>query len=272
VTHLKDLAAITLCLALIGCDQAALMKKWVRPEDESRVRNYVDLLRLGKFDEITRDVDPSLAKPNNRETFAKMAALFPNENPVSTKVVEAHIFHGPEYSTTSMTLEYQFPSKWLLVHLTTKQAGGQTTIIGFHIDALSRSLESQNRFTLVGKSALQYTMLILAVCSLAFSVYAAILCIRTGDGKKKWLWAIVALVGVGSVGINWTTGQLSFTILSIHIPCATAASSLYGPWTVQAFLPLGAILSFSRRRKATPAPESVGGQAQQTRTDITGNP
>lgn len=244
----KCLIGIAFCTFVGGCDQATLMKKWIPPESEQSARSYVDLLRQGKFDQIAHDLDPSVtdAVPNS---FAKMAAMLPAEAPQSVKVVGAHTFRGREYSTTSITLEYEFPSKWLLVDVTTKKMGGVATLLGFHVALLSDSLENRNRFTLSGKGAVQYSVLALALCSLGFSLYVLVLCFRTKGVRRKWLWVPFILVGAEKLAVNWTTGQLTFGILALQIPCATASHPLYGPWTVGVFLPVGAILFLNRQRK-----------------------
>jgi hypothetical protein len=248
VRHFNSLVWIGFCVSLVGCDQAALMKKFTPPQDESIARGYVELLRQGKFDQIGHDLDPSIVDSNVRDTFAQMAAFFPNETPESIKVVGAHIFYGQESSTMDITLEYQFRSKWLLANVTTQKKGDVSTITGFHVTAMADSLENLNKFTLAGKNTVQYLILAVAVCSLLFSLCAFALCMRTKFGKNKWLWMIFTLVGVGKLGINWTTGQWTWTFVFIQIPCATANHSLYGPWTVAVSLPLGAILFLNHRR------------------------
>jgi hypothetical protein len=255
--RLKFLAGIAFCAFLFGCDQATLMKKFTPPDDELFARTYFDQLRQGKFDQIVSDLDPSVADPSVRDKVAEMASHIPAEAPVSVKVVGAHVFRNPEYSTTSITLEYQFPSKWLLVDVTTQRKAEASTVLGFHVTAESDSLENLNRFTLLGKSAIQYLILTLAVGSLAFSFYVLILCIRTKDVNRKWLWMLFILVGVGKVAINWKTGQLAFGIIAINIPSATASHPLYGPWTVAVFLPLGAILFLNRQRRMKIPAEAI---------------
>lgn len=252
------LGGIAFCAFLVGCDSATLVKKWTPPENESTARRYVDLLQQGKLDQITRDLDPSLwGEPNAQDTFAKMAAIVPAGIPESVKVVGVHISQGPGYSTTGITLEYQFPRKWLLLEVVTKKEGNVSTVVGFHVTPLSDSLENLNKFTLVGKSAVQYSILALAVCSLVFSFYVLVLCIRPKDGKAKWLWMPFILVGVEKLAVNWTTGQLTFGVLAIQIPCITVSRPPYGPWTVGAWLPLGAILFLNRQRKRKIAGESL---------------
>lgn len=251
------LVGIALCLLLVGCDEAALMKKWTPPEAESIARKYVDLLREGKLDLIERDLDPSIMDSDVGGTFAKMAAMFPAEAPESIRVVGAHVLHRPESTATNITLEYQFPKKWLLVDLTTQRTRNVSTIVGFHVQPLRDSLQNLNRFTLVGKSTDQYLFLIIAIGSLLFSLYVFVLCIVTKNEKRKWLWMLFILLGVSKLAVNWTTGQWNVTLLAIQIPCAMATAPLYGPWTVAASAPLGAILYLIRREKIRTAGGSV---------------
>jgi hypothetical protein len=103
----KYLVGVAFCVFLLGCDDAAIMRKWTPPQAEANARNYVELLRQGKFERIEHDLDTSVTDSNIRDMFAKMAALFPAGDPESVKVVGAHTFHGQGYSTADITLEYQ---------------------------------------------------------------------------------------------------------------------------------------------------------------------
>jgi TRAP-type C4-dicarboxylate transport system permease small subunit len=55
------------------------------------------------------------------------------------------------------------------------------------------------------------------------------------------------LAGLGKLAINWGTGQWSFTILALQIPCASAIKPLYQPWIIAAYLPVGAMLFLNER-------------------------
>jgi hypothetical protein len=243
------LVAIAFCAFLVGCDQAALMKKFTPPEEESIAKSYVALLQQGKFDQIEHDLDSSLIDSNLRNTLSKMAAFFPSESPQSVKVVGAHIYRDEQSSKVDITFEYQFPSKWLLVNVTTQKNGDVRTVIGLHVTPIADSLENLNKFTLVGKSALQYLTLVCDVGSLLFTLYVFALCIRSKDMNRKWLWLIVVLVGVGKFAVNWGTGQWTYQLIAIQIPCFSMTHPLYGPWTVAAYVPLGAMVFLHRRWK-----------------------
>jgi hypothetical protein len=117
------LASVVVCFLLSGCDEAAMMKKFTSPADEAIAREYAESLQQRKFDRIEHDLDPSLKSASATEAFSKMAALFPADAPESVKVVGAHTSHSAELSTSDMTLEYQFPNKWLLVNVVTQKEG-----------------------------------------------------------------------------------------------------------------------------------------------------
>lgn len=240
---------------LSGCNQATLMKTMVPQEDEATTRRYVDDLRQNRLDQIEQDMDAGLKDSNLHGTLVSMAAMFPAQEPVSTKVVGFRTLFGSAPGT-EITLEYEFPQKWLLAEVVTQKSEGVTTIVGFHVTPIADSLENLNRFTLVGKGESQYVILSLAVLAPLFSLYAFILCIKTRMGKKKWLWLIFILLGIGKLMVNWTTGQVFFTPLAIQLPPAGANAQLYGPWLVYVSVPLGAILFLiMRKRLIGPIPQ-----------------
>jgi hypothetical protein len=259
------LASVAVCLLLVGCDQAALMKKFTPQADETIARGYAQLLQQRKFDQIEHDLDPSLVDASTPETFSKMAAFFPAETPDSVKVVGAHTSHVQELSTSDITLEFQFPTKWLLVTVITQKKGDVSTLVGLHVTPIPDSLENLNRFTLVGKSALQYLTLICAVVSLLFTFYVFSVCIRSQDMNPKWLWSIAVLVGVGYFGVDWRTGQWTFQLFAIQIPCFSMKHALYGPWIVAAYFPLGALAFLHRRWKRKITGESIPEVPTETR-------
>jgi hypothetical protein len=240
---------------LAGCNQATLMKKVTPPEDEAAARRYVDLLRQNRFEQIEQDLDPVLKRPNLRDTLVTMAAMFPAQEPASAKVVGLRMFVGPDSRGTSITLEYEFPEKWLLVNVVKQNKGGVASVVGFHVTPVAESLEDLNRFTLANKSTSHYAILFLAVLAPLFSLYAFVLCIKTKIKRMKWLWLVFTLLGVGQLGVNWTTGQILFTPIAVHLPPSGAAAPLYEPWLVYVSLPLGAIIFLFRRK-------SFGGSVQ----------
>jgi len=252
-------------LKLIGYDRASLMKKMTPQDDESLAKRYMDLLRQSRFEKAEEGLDPGISDGAMRDKLAAMAGMFPTREPLSIKTVDTHVLHGADFSTTSITLEYEFapavmptggrtelsPRSWLLAEVVIGTRSGVKSIAGLHVMPISESVEDMNEFTFVGKGISQYAALCLVVLVLAFSLYALVLCIRTKIGKSKWIWMILIIIGVCRVSLNWATGQWFFTPLAIQVPPVNASCSPYGPWIVQITVPLGAIAFLLLRKSLT---------------------
>jgi len=244
-----NLIAALLLITLAGCDRASMMKMMTPSDDEQIAKGYINLLRQGKLEQIEKDLDSSIKTANIRDTLAKMAALIPSQDPQSVKVVGAYTFRSPDLYQSNITFEYQFPNQWMLANVAIQKKRGVSTIIGFNVYRIPESLENLNRFTLSGKTALQYLVLALAVLVPLFILYALILCVRTKIEKRKWLWILFMLLGVGKLAVNWTTGQWSIMPLHVSLFGVGAFSPPYGAWTLSVSLPLGAMLFFIRKGK-----------------------
>jgi hypothetical protein len=202
--------SLLLLIILPGCtpaDPASQIKRLTPPKDQTIATNYIALLRQNKFEQIEKDLDPSIKSALTQDTLVKMAEAIPPQDPVSVKVIGAQQARGPDLYKINLSFEYQFPSKWLLINVATQKKGGVSTIIGFNVYPLSDSLENINRFTLTGKNLLQYATLAFAILIPLFILSVLVLCIRTKMTKRKWLWIIFILLGIGRLTVNWTTGQ-----------------------------------------------------------------
>ncbi|GGY18972.1 hypothetical protein GCM10008098_08910 [Rhodanobacter panaciterrae] len=239
--------------AIAGCDQSSLLKAMTPSGDEQTAKSYIDLLREHKFEQIEQAIDPEIKVPNLHDALVEMAGLIPAQDPTSVKVVGANTFKGPDIYKSNITFEYQFSDKWLLANVAIQKKGGVSTIIGFNVNRLSDSLENLNKFKLAGKSLLQYAVLAGTILIPLFSLYALVLCARARIPKRKWLWIVFILFGIGKFAVNWTTGQWGFMPLSFQLFGAGAFAPLYGAWTLSISLPLGAIWFLMRRKSFSQA-------------------
>ncbi len=252
-------------LGLVGCSKADLMQKFASPEDQALARHYIDLLRQERLEDIEKTMDPSIAGPSAHQTLMRMAALFPPGEPTSVTLVGAHQIRTPSSSTANLTFEYNFAGTWLLTNVAVKNHGGNRTIVGFHVYTESTSLELQNKFTLSGKTALQYLILTLMLVIPLFILWALIVCVRTKLKGRKWPWVLFILLGVGRFAVNWTTGVWGFSPMHFQLLGASAVAPLYGPWTLGVSLPLGAIVFLLSRDKLRSLDAGANGQKESAR-------
>ena len=238
-----------LLVLLVGCSKAEILQKIASPQDQAYARHTIDLLRQQRFADIEKDIDPSIAGPSVHATLVRMAEMIPSGEPTSVTLVGAHLTRADGAITTNLTFEYEFSGKWLLANVATKNQGGHMTVVGFNVVPRSISLEEQNRFTLTGKSPMQYLVLALAVMLPMLTIYALVACARTKLKGRKWPWILFILIGFGKLAVNWTSGQWIAAPLSLQLFSASAFAPLYGPWTLAVSAPVGAIAFLMLRRK-----------------------
>jgi hypothetical protein len=242
--------AIVMAMLVAGCDQTANMDKFVPHEEDVLARGYIDSIRKHNLDPVEKALDASLKRPNTHAMFEQMSALMPDAEPISVKVVGAHInttVGTGASTTTNLTYEFQYADRWLLANVALRKVGDVSTIVGIHVNPLSDSLENLNRFTLSGKGAQQYLILGAAIVASLFTLFALVLCATTKLKGRKWPWILFIIFGLGKFSVNWTTGQFDFMPIAIQFFSAGAFAGLYGPWVVSVSIPFGAALFLLRR-------------------------
>jgi uncharacterized membrane protein len=120
----------------------------------------------------------------------------------------------------------------------------QWRIAGFHVQAASKADIASHKFGAAGKSVGHYLFLAMAVLSPLAMVAALVKVIRTDGLRRKWLWGILAFLGLLSLQMNWTTGEVTVHYLTVQLLGAgiLKAASPLAPWTLIFSVPVGAAL------------------------------
>jgi hypothetical protein len=124
---------------------------------------------------------------------------------------------------------------------------GKLSIVGLHVYPEKEPLEAQNRFRWAGKSALEYAVFAYGVAAMLFTVVVLIVAAKTKMRRRKWLWILFILFGVGKISVNWATGHWGIALLAVQLLSFSAYAEYFGPWTLSVSLPIGAILFLIRR-------------------------
>ena len=205
---MRHVAYLFALILLCGCSQESLLQKFSSVQDQAIAKSYIDKLRTRDFDAIENAADQSIKSPTLRNTLVQMANQIPNQEPTSVKLVGAKTFHMASTTTVNTTFEYKFGPKWLIANVAIQDKKGVKTIVGFNVNPEPSSLESQNRFSLFGKSAVQYCALSAAIAAALLTLYSLIVCIRTklsgkngrGFFSSSWAsekWRSIGLPGNG---------------------------------------------------------------------------
>ena len=205
-------------------------------------KSYFEELRQRQVDQILQSFDPSADKDRLRGDLGRVIDLVPQQEPLGVETLGATVeCKGSGVCTKLITLEYEYPDRWILFQVTVSSRSGHYAITDVFVRSESMPAESMNRFTLRGESWPHYAILLMALFSVGLAVYALVLCIRTHIQKRKWLWIIITILGIGKLGIQWSSGELWDKIFHVSILPAGWGFDPESPF-MYASIPAGAIL------------------------------
>lgn len=248
-----------LCLLFAGCSQQELMAKFEPHPESEMARGFIDDLRQGDFAKAQAMMSNRLRADSQLDTAMKQVSDAMAGKPVrSVRIIGAYtntLLGKDGRSTYNLTYEYELEPGWMVFNVVLQRAGDEVEVVGFHGQMLDRSLEKINTFSFAHAGGKHFLMLLLMMASFGFCLYAFITCLRTPIRKRKWLWALLTLVGFTTLSFNWTQGSFSFQPLSFQLFSASWVKQAYGPVVMGVSLPLGAIW-FMARRKALMATQA----------------
>jgi len=148
-----------------------------------------------------------------------------------------------------VTDQYDFGDRMVVWNTRLHKASSASPwlIEGLHVNGATTRQLAANRFTLVGKSPIQYGFLFAVLLSPILMIAGAIKAITTKGLRHKWLSVIASFLGLCSFHMNWTTGQIFSQLASINILGAGIVrdASPFAPWVLSMTLPVGALLVLS---------------------------
>ncbi len=250
----KPLVIVTLlAVTLFGCKPNDFlrntMNRMAPDDDEALAMECLIALRARDFETVIGQLDPQVVKPGIESKMLPVADMLAQGEPLSVELVGCRILSTPDKRRSHLTYQYHFTDAWILATITIDTVGENKKIFAVSVNPIPKSLGELNAFTLAGKSLRHYVLLSLAVIIPVFIIWTIILCARTKI-RKKWLWIIFILIGITSLNLNWTTGQMGFQPIAFKIPgVGMVKMGLYAPWILKVSFPLGAILFLIKRRK-----------------------
>ncbi|MFN4291034.1 MAG: hypothetical protein ACK4E7_09180 [Permianibacter sp.] len=244
-------SALLAMLAMLctACSPDTLMQQIVDQSKVDSARAILDRLNSSERTTLLAELDPSIQAEDPAAVLLALAAILPDQAPLSEKVVGYHALSQDGVEFVNVTFEREYPGQWLLANVATKTEAGRRTIVGLNVQPNAQSLRELNRFTLTDKSLSHYLILSAAIVAFLFTTYTLYRAARTPIPKRKWLWLLFVACGFGQVAIQWTSGAVAVSLLSVQLFSAGATAPLYGPWLISCSLPLGAIAFWWRRKR-----------------------
>lgn len=240
-------------LAAAGCSSESVVRRLTPHDADVRARDYLSLLVRGRTDSVEARLAPSIRDQNAHATVAQLAALLAGQSLDSMHVVSLRVNTVSGTMTARFAdLGYEFHTRrgWFVADVATVDSAGTWLVDGLHVEPVTDKLERLNAFTLAGRSALHYVVLLLAVVCVLISFSVAWLVAFRSRMRRRWLWALVALVGVGQVMLDWTTGEVGARTLSFELfGAGFVRGAPAAPWILSFSFPLGAAIAFERYRR-----------------------
>jgi len=254
-----------LCVLLSGCSPndyvRNMMNRMAPDDDEALAHEYLAALRSHDIDTATRLLDQQFNNSGVETNLAVVSEILDKGDIVSLELVGCNVFSTRQKRRTTLTYQYEFTNAWILATLTIDTMDEQKQVFGINVNPIPKSLGELNAFSFAGKGLKHYGMLFGAVAIPAFMLFSLVVCVRTKMKKRKWLWIIFIILGIGSLTLNWTTGQLSINPLNLQLLGAGCYKpGLYAQWTISIAFPLGALLFLLRRKKLINEPEEKDSQ------------
>ena len=245
---MKYLQVLVTLLALLAAfsTKADLSDSPLVPQEEMNfAKDYLSQVRGRNFNYVLSYIDSGQI---SEEKLEEVAAYFPSGQLLSTELVGSQVSTFNSIWQGNFSFEYEFESGWALANVVLRRVDDKTTVIGFNVYRTEASQKELNKFILSDKTVLHYFILVLACIVTVFILITLIYCIKTPIQKRKWLWVLFVLGGIGTISINWTTGLYEFNILQYQLFGAAAiAAGEYAPWVITAGFPLGAIVFWFKR-------------------------
>ena len=191
--------------------------------------------------------------------FRQLRVYAPPGEPTRRRLINFFRGYG---QTESLSLQYEltYPGEGVLYDIRLKRPkGGAWRAEYVHLQRATDAQLAPNRFTLA-KPPGHWLFLALTLLSPVTMLAALVAVVRAPRFKRKWLWAIVALAGMGSVSMDWSTGQVLFnplTLALIGVGATTQGFLGFFPYIVKFTLPIGAMAAFWRVAKARRAAKTA---------------
>jgi hypothetical protein len=257
------LLALFTTAMLWGCS----FESFVPDDVEEVVRENERLVMAGDAAGLRAAMIPEAAATVTDEVMAQIATIFPaGEAPKETRWL-GYMSTSSASTTTGSTkltevvrqLDFEGSSVVVSQRLTLTDDGLRLLHVNFTL--LTPEEVAAGEFSLEGKSLTHYVVLAGVAAVLLFSIVSVFAVWRPPALKRRILWTLFCLIGVGTLHFNWATGELTsgliertadtfrINFLQVHVLSAAAEKVGAGPWIITLAFPLGAVLFWIQKAR-----------------------
>lgn len=239
-----------LIIGLTGCIAKIDFSKIVPDNVDKFATGFVSEIYKGNIDSCLTLVLPEMNNDNGKQFLTNTSTNIQSISIDSFNIINARktsIFGDNGFTNYGIEYEYKAGDKFIYFTFGIREQSGKLTVTSFDGKITDDSLATLHAFDIKDKGFLHFLFLYLAILIPIFIIVTLIFAIRT-KLTKKWLWIIGILFGFMKFSINWTTGQVGFSLINISILGAGfSKSGIIAPWIISFSLPIVAVIFWYKR-------------------------
>ena len=239
-------------IALVGCSPGKFPETLLTETERGLVRAAVDDVARGDAARLSSKVEPSIAAQIGDAMPAMQQAL--PRPPLELTPLNANVSLTGDVRVAEAVYQVKGKSGWALVEARMQTANGSSRLAGFFVQSVQTEPRRLNAFRLSDAGAAAM------LAAVAVTIAGVVRIWRSGLFARRWLWTLGALVGLTTLKMNWSTGEVAFHPVSFQIFSFSAFKQpLFEPWTLGVSLPLVALIALLKRRRQTREDASADG-------------
>lgn len=246
-------------LLLASCSQQQFNDTLASPADKALAVRFIGALQSGQIEAVKGETEPQL--------YAQTLAMAPRIKaavPAATNYAlvtvgsETNSVNGVSQTLKALNYELGSGNRWAVMQIVVKAAPAGPQVLGWHAVPFDHQPTSSGAFTFEGKGALHYLWLVAMMLSTGTILAATVMIARSKGLRRRALWAIGTLVGLGQFTLNWSTGAWAVRPLGFFLLGSAALKpSPFDAWMLSFSLPVVAVIFLVRRKTLLAANEEA---------------
>jgi hypothetical protein len=247
---MKRVAAIGLfAFVLCGCSWQQTLEK-LATEEDAFARGYLDAVRSGDKERARALLVAEGRETATDEMFTTMRSLLDRGARREVTLVGGQVNTqlGSGRRTTLLTYQIHDAFGFVMVEFRIRHEAGELLVDSLRLTPLPDDLREIHALRIWDKGPAHWLVLLAFAGELALIIYALVACARTPMRRRKWLWILFILCGVGVLTFDWTSGEIVYRILQLQLfGIGFSKAGPYAPWTLSLSFPIGALVFLACR-------------------------
>jgi hypothetical protein len=240
----------SLIIGLTGCNTQIDFSKIVPDNVDKFATGFISEIHKGNIDTCLTLVMPEMNNDNGKQFLTNTYTNIQSFSIDTFSIINARktsMLGDNGFTNYGIEYEYKAGDQFIYFTFGIREQSGNLTVTSFDGRITDESLATLHTFDIKDKGFLHFLFLYLAILIPIFIIVTLIFAIRT-KLTKKWLWIIGILFGFLKFSINWTTGQVGFSLINVSILGAGfSKSGNIAPWILSFSLPIVAIIFWYKR-------------------------